>query len=224
MGFFVSGFLKSEVEIPNTVNDTKIRVKFGDLFAERGWKAAAVNDFFDSKVDEDLVSSTSLHGIVLNKFWASDRDDWIKQISSKLKNTSSKKENRPKGNKSRYQIGTTARAVTVDEKFLFVALGKTDLSNNETSANAEMLICAVRGMVAEARAACSMQPLVIPLMGSGLARIDTKPSVILDLIITGILEESRYGRVTGEVAIVLPERFKGTINLKNNVRNWKHGK
>lgn len=31
-GFLVSGFLKSEVEIPNSVNDTKIKVKFGDLF------------------------------------------------------------------------------------------------------------------------------------------------------------------------------------------------
>jgi len=86
-----------------------------------------------------------------------------------------------------------------------------------------MLICAVRGMVAEARAACSMEPLAIPLMGTGLARVSTKESVILDLIITAVLEESRNGRVTGKIVIVLPTRLKKKINLKTSLRNWSHG-
>lgn len=223
-GFLVSGFLKSEVEIPNSVNDTKIKVKFGDLFKEDGWKAIAVNDFFDSRVDEDLVSSKSLHGHVLNNYWEDNRDDWTRQVASSLNGFEATVVNRAKGNRSRYPIGTTARATSGKQRFLFVALGETDLTNNETSANAEMLIGAVRGMVAEARAACSMDPLIIPLMGTGLARINTKESVILDLIITAVLEESRNGRVTGEIRIVLPERLKKKVNLKNSVRNWSHGK
>ncbi|MEP5729988.1 MAG: macro domain-containing protein [Sulfitobacter sp.] len=224
-GILVSGFLKSEVEIPNSVNDTKIRVKFGDLFKEEGWKAIAVNDFFDSRVDEDLVSSKSLHGHVLNSYWEENRTDWVRQVASSLNGLTAKIEARSKGkgNKSRYPIGTTAHAIVGEQKFLFVSLGETNLSNNETSANAEMLISAVRGMIAKARAACSMEPLAIPLMGTGLARIGTKESVILDLIITAVLEESRNGRVTGEISIVLPERLKRKINLKNSLRNWGHG-
>lgn len=222
-GLIVSGFLKSEVTIPNSVNDTEIKVKFGDIFAEDGWKAVAVNDFFDSRVDEDLVSSKSLHGYVLNTYWETNRADWVKQVAPSLNNTAPQMEKRSKGNKRRYPIGTTARAISGEHSFLFVSLGETDLSNNETSANAEMLICAVRGMAAEARAACSMAPLVVPLMGTGLARINTKESIILDLIITAILEESRHGRITGEVRIVLPLRLRNKINLKNSVRNWSHG-
>ncbi|RZO33864.1 MAG: hypothetical protein EVA86_08040 [Rhodobacteraceae bacterium] len=224
-GCWISGFLKSEVKIPNSVNDTKIKVKFGDLFEQEGWKAIAVNDFFDSRVDEDLVSSKSLHGFVLNTYWADNRIDWAKQVTSSLNGLTSKLETRSKGkgNKRRYPIGTTARATSGEQKFLFVSLGETDLTNNETSANAEMLISAVRGMVAEARAACSMEPLVIPLMGTGLARIDTKESVILDLIIAAVLEESRNGRVTGAINIVLPKRLNRKINLKNSLRNWSHG-
>jgi hypothetical protein len=53
-GYYVSGFLRREVEIPSPSHDTKIIVKFGDLFSEKGWKAIGVNDFFDSIVDEDL--------------------------------------------------------------------------------------------------------------------------------------------------------------------------
>jgi hypothetical protein len=223
-GFFVSGFLKREVSIPNQVNDTTITVKFGDLFAENGWKAIGVNDFFDSKVDEDLISSRSLHGYVLNTFWRDNRSDWVKQITLSLKGITGQVESRPKGNKTRYPIGVTARAVSDDHKFLCVSLGQTDITNNTTSANVELLIRAVRGMVAEARAACSMEPLIIPLMGSSLARVDTKDSVILDLIITAILEESRHGRVTGEIRIILPPRLTKQINLKNHVRNWTYGK
>ncbi|MGB7336941.1 MAG: macro domain-containing protein, partial [Salaquimonas sp.] len=61
-GYFIKGFLRLEVIIPNPGSDTEISVKFGDVFAESGWKAIGVSDFFDSIVDEDLVSSKSLHG------------------------------------------------------------------------------------------------------------------------------------------------------------------
>ena len=111
-----------------------------------------------------------------------------------------------------------------NQKFLFVALGKTDLANNVTSANAEQLIRAVRGMVAEARAACSMEPLANPLMGSGLSRVGIKNSILVDLIITAVLEESRHGKVTGEIKIVLPEDKACHINLNNHIRNWANGK
>ena len=223
-GYKISGFLRREVEIPNPGNDTKIVVKFGNLFAEEGWKAIGVNDFFDSIVDEDLVSSQSLHGYVLKTYWHENRSDWDKQISSSLRLRQGVRESRSKGNRLRYQIGTTGRACTKDQKFLFVALGKTDTTDNVTSANAELLIKAVRGMISEARAACSLEPLVIPLMGSGLARVGIKNSVLLDLIVTAVLEESRNGRVTNEIKIVLPEDKSHHINLKNHIRNWAHGK
>lgn len=223
-GYWLSGFLRREVQIPNPSNDTKIIIKFGDLFAETGWKAIGANDFFDSIVDEDLVSSRSLHGFVLKKYWTDDQRDWERQIAGSLRKTKGQTEKRSKGNRTRYPIGTTARACSETQKFLFVALGRTDAQSNVTTANAEMLICAVRGMVAEARAACSMEPLVIPLMGSGMSRVGVKNSVIVDLIITAVLEESRHGRVTGEIVVVLPEGKSNEINLKNHVRNWTDGK
>jgi hypothetical protein len=223
-GYRFSGFLRREVEIPNPGSDTKITVKFGDLFAERGWKAIGANDFFDSIVDEDLVSSQSLHGHVLNTYWLDNREDWEKQVSASLRSQQGQRESRSKGNRLRYPIGTTVRVCTDEKKFLFVALGETNSADNVTSANAEMLIRAVRGMVVEARAACSMEPLVIPLMGSRLARVGIKNSVLVDLIITAVIEESRQGRVTDEIKIVLPEDKAHQINLKNHIRNWAYGK
>ena len=219
-GWFIRGFLRRQIEIKNHGCGTTINIKFGDLFSENGWKAIGVNDFFDSIVDEDLVSSKSLHGQTIETYWYNRRNDWQNQIDSSLKDISSRTESRPKGNLKRYPIGTTGYAKTGNNQFLFVALGRTDAANNVTTANAETLIRAVRGMLEKARAICSYQPLSIPLMGSGLARVGIKNSVLLDLIIAAVLEETREAKVTGEITIVLPKDKEGQINLKNHSRNW----
>lgn len=219
-GFYISGNLKKRVEILNHGFDTRIFVEFGDLFKKQGWKAVATNDFFDSHVDEDLVSSKSLHGQTITKFWHDNRADWERQINTSLDRLECKKESRNKGNLKRYPIGTTADATIGVQKFLFVALTTTDSSNNVTTADAESLICAVRGMLAKARALCSYEPLAIPLMGSGLARVGIKPSVLVHLILAAIHEETRRGKITGQITIVLPHDKENEINLKNYERSW----
>jgi hypothetical protein len=220
-GFYLTGFLKRRVEIKTHGFDTKISIEFGDLFAQHGWKAIATNDFFDSIVDEDLVSSKSLHGYAINTYWPTNRADWQKQVNaSLLRNATFTKENRGKGNTKRYPIGTTAHATTVDQKMLFVALGRADSSNNITTASAESLICAVRGMLTKARALCSYEPLFIPLMGSGLARVGIKTSVLVDLILAAVIEETKQAKVTGAITIILPREKEGEINLQNYAWNW----
>ena len=219
-GHHLTGFLKKRVAITTHGFDTEIRVEFGDLFAQQGWKAIAVNDFFDGIVDEDLVSSKSLHGFTINNYWKGNRADWQKQISNSLNGEPFNKENRSKGNSKRYPIGTTACATKDGQKFLFVALGKTDSANNVTTANAESLICAVRGMLAKARAVCSYEPLSIPLMGSGLGRVGIKTSVLVDLILAAVMEETKQRKVTGKISIILPKEKEGEINLQNYSRNW----
>ena len=49
-GLWFSGFLKQSIEIKSNGFDTRIVIKFGDIFQEEGWQAIAVNDFFDSIV------------------------------------------------------------------------------------------------------------------------------------------------------------------------------
>jgi hypothetical protein len=222
-GYYLNGFLKKEVTIPVSSGSTKLTVKFGDIFAEPGWKAIGVNDFFDSKVDGELVSPRSLHGHVIRRYWDGDSELWAQQIAGSIKPTKLEKVQRTKGNCLRYPIGTTAKATKEDQKFLFVALTKTNPENHVAQANVELLICAVRGLLQEARAACSYEPLVLPLMGSALARVGVKNSMLVDLIIAAIQEETLKGQITREINIVLPVELRTNINLKNYVRNWKSG-
>ena len=49
---------KASIKIGNTTVD----VKAGDIFAEEGLKAIAFNEYFDTLVDETLISSNTING------------------------------------------------------------------------------------------------------------------------------------------------------------------
>ena len=217
-GIFLSGYMLNKATIKNDYG-TALTIEFGDLFERDGWTAISVSDFFNSTVDEDLISSKSLHGIVLNRFWDGNTADWQSQVNSSLRHVKFETVQQPKGNRRRYPIGTTAKATIESRKFLFVALGRAN-EKNVTKNNAEGLICAVRGMLEAARAACASEPLNIPLMGAGLSRIGIKDAVLTDLIITAVMEESRSAKITNEIRIVLPVSLRDTINIKQYERKW----
>ena len=217
-GLFLSGYMLNKATIKNDYG-TDLTIEFGDLFEKDGWTAISVSDFFNSTVDEDLISSKSLHGMVLNRFWGENIADWQSQIDSSLRHVKYETAQQRKGNRRRYPIGTTAKAMVESRKFLFVALGRAD-EKNVTKSNAAGLICAVRGMLEAARAACSSESLNIPLMGSGLSRIGIKDAVLTDLIITAVMEESRSAKITNEIRIVLPVSLRDAINVKQYERKW----
>jgi len=219
-GCCIGGFLKNRVEVKINGFDTKISIIFGDLFEKNGWKAVGVNDFFDSIVDDNLVSSNSLHGHVINTYWPNDRVGWQDQVDQSLASEQSKTVDRKKGNARRFPIGTAATATNGDQKFIFVALGKTDTSNNVTTASAESLICSVRGLLCKARAVCAGDALYIPLMGSGLGRVGIKNAILVDLILAAIIEETKASKITDSITIVLPKEKLAEISLASFPRDW----
>jgi len=222
-GYCLAGYLKRSVVIRGH-SDTSITIKFGNIFKQKGWKAISVNDFFDSKVDGEVIDSSSLHGQVIKEYWQDDGRAWKQAISTSLEKTETieKAPSRSKGNQLRYPIGTTAS--NRDKKFLFVALGQTDPKTHEVSANAESLIQAVKGLIKTARATCGNDPLFIPLMGSALGRVPGNQIVVTNLILTAIFEEAGEKKVTAPITLVLPPNNPDGINLQSIAVGWKkHG-
>lgn len=219
-GLWFSGFLKQRIEIKSNGFDTRIVIKFGDIFQEEGWQAIAVNDFFDSIVDDRFVSSKSLHGILLQKYWAGNTDDWNRQVDEQLTATECSSEKRNGGKQSRYRIGTTVAVKQAGNKFLCVALSRTDISNQEAKASSSDLHQAVRGLLQKARSVCGDESLSIPLMGSGLSRVGIKNNILVGLILTAIFEETKINKVTSEIRIVLPKEKASEINLASLQKDW----
>lgn len=219
-GLCLSGCLKRRVQIRTSGFDTTITVMFGDLFKLDGWKAVAVNDFFDSKVDEVHIASQSLHGQSLTRYWGGNMEDWDKQVQTQLSQVACETVARESGKSQRYDVGSTAACTAGGEKLLFVVLTHTDIETLETRADSRDLIKAVRGLLTKARTVCAKQPLNIPLMGSGLARIGIKSGILVDLILTAVFEETKLNKITDEIRIVLPVGKMSEINLAALKQDW----
>ena len=219
-GHFVGGFLKKKIVISSNSFDTHITIKFGNIFDQKGVKAIAVNNFFDSIVDDDLVSKRSLHGEVIEQYWHGNSEQWQEQVYDDLSDKGYDEIQRAKGNNRRYKNGTTARACAYDEEFLFVALGETNPDDNVSHATAASLIASVREMLVKARAVCANRPLNLPLIGSGLSRVGVKNAVLVDLILTAIFEETKAHKVTDSIVLVLPAGKRAEIDLGETQRSW----
>ncbi|WP_129432236.1 macro domain-containing protein [Roseovarius sp. A46] len=221
-GFWIDGYLKGSVTIKSNVIDPPVSIEFGDLLEKEGWKAIGGNDFFDSEVDEIIISSNTLHGRVLRDYWPGAIDDWDQTVENELEQIQSSTEARRRGKTLRYPIGTTVSTIARNgSKFFFVALAKTAVGDGTTKANAEDIILAVRGLLKKARARCSNEPLYIPLLGSGLARTGMKEHLLLQLILIGIVEELKVAKVTSKITIILPKHLRNTINLGSINTHWK---
>ena len=48
------------------INKTNVTIKCGDIFKEEGLKVIAFNEYFDTIVDDDIISRNSLNGIFIN--------------------------------------------------------------------------------------------------------------------------------------------------------------
>lgn len=53
----------NHVEI--NIEGTSVTVKVGDIFLQPGLKAIAFNEYFDTKVDNEIISENSLNGAFL---------------------------------------------------------------------------------------------------------------------------------------------------------------
>ncbi len=219
-GYFIAGFLRNSISLSSRTYDTKIEVIFGDIFKQQGYLGIAVNDFFDSIVDDRHVSSRSLHGLMLQRYWPGNVGDWDQQIDADLSEVSRWVEQRTSGKGKRYPIGTTAFVRTEGKNFLCVALSRTNIENQEAKAELGDVYSAVRALLTRARSVCANEVLCIPLFGSGLSRVGISSTALLYLILTVVIEESKANKVTDVIRIVLPKVKSETINLQSLKKDW----
>jgi len=221
-GYYIDGFLKQTIVLSSNAFDTKIVIKFGDLFSQDGWKAIPVNEFFDSIVDGRHVSSKSLHGILINKYWNGETEDWDQQVKNSLSGSNLIEDvPRNSGNTQKYAIGSTAVVRKNNNCFFCVALTKTNTNTLQASATPSELHQSLIGLLVKAREFCSGSPLNIPLFGSGLARTNIRPNIIVNLILLAIFEESKKEKITDEIRIIIPKSKKKDVDLSTIYKNWR---
>jgi hypothetical protein len=227
-GFFLEGFLKSSEIIRSiSLSGASVEICKGDILEEDGWRVIAVNEYFDCIVDGMVVAPTSLHGKVLAEFSADELNEWNQKVAGELEGRgkplqSSQVRRNPQSKSIQYPIGSTVAMKKNGHKFLFVALTHTNLTTDQVSAEPSDLSLAIKGVLQEARKYCGGEPLVMPLMGSGLGRVKMYPNMLLHYIIQAVIEECSTEKITENIKIVIhPKNFK-QIDLSIVSKFWRN--
>jgi hypothetical protein len=204
--------------LPTT--DTRIRIRYGDLFEQPTDWLIGVGEFFDSDVGH-VVSQNSLHGKLINTTYGGDTALFRALVDNALTGVKGIRTQRPIAPKTKYDIGTTAVLARSPHKVFLVAMSYTDPETSKASSDVPTLWNALRGALTSVRNHGNGAPLSLPLIGNGQSSVNIAPQHLLRLIVLALVD---YGRRTGlpkEVSIIVPEDCFEALDIREIRRDWR---
>ena len=222
-GLWLEGYLRKKAKITIKSIGMEVNIKRGDLFKETGVIVIGVNDFFDTIVDDTHISSRSLHGMMILKHWGGNVGDLDSQIQNGLASNVFEYVKRDGiAKEKRYPLGTSVLVKdSHGKRFLLVALTRTNAVTHRTHAELRDLYDAVKGSLTVARETANGDPVSLPLMGGGNARIKAPEQALFNVMLSSILSECLENeKVSSQINIVLhPNSLKG-LNLFAIEKEW----
>ena len=199
------------------INTSEVEVYFGDIFEDAAeLKAISFNEYFDTQVDDKIISKQSLHGQFIEKFYAGRvdvLDDIIAADEHLLEMIAGENPMRPAGKKTKYKLGTVCMA----EEYLLIALSRFDANNKAFLEISDYISCLL-AFWNEVDGVYAGRTLALPVLGSGITRFRDYENIsdqeLLELIIwTFKLSRIKF-TYPSKVKIVVWEKKSEKINLQ----------
>jgi len=197
------------------INSSNVNIKCGDLFNEEGLKTIPFNEYFDTLVDEKIISSKSLNGIFVNKYFSgnvNELDTFITENSDALAIINPKVNRRLGGKDVQFKLST----IIVYEEFILTAFSKFDEHNKATLTMPEYIEFLINFWDRVNRV-YAQRPVTVPIFGSGITRIKEHKNIndedLLRIMLwTFKLSEMKF-RYPAKLTIVIHKDKIGQINL-----------
>lgn len=199
------------------INNSEVEVYFGDIFEDAAeLKAISFNEYFDTKVDNKVISKGSLHGQFIEKFY-SGRVDVLDGIIASDEHLpvmiAGENPTRSAGKKTKYKLG----AVCMAEEYLLIALSRFDANNKAFLEISDYISCLLT-FWNEVDGVYNGRTLALPVLGSGITRFRDYENIsdqeLLELIIwTFKLSRIKF-TYPSKVKIVVWEKKSEKINLQ----------
>jgi hypothetical protein len=210
----------SRIEIAIATCNSVIEVVFGDLFAQDGIRAIAVNEFFDSKLGKP-VSDKSVHGTFLQKCLGGHPEAFDAQLETELAYVKGSDVPKVDGKQKCYPIGTTALITVNTDQYIVFAFAKTEPSTCKAYSDVELMWRSLHEFWQRARAESGGHPINLPLVGSGLSGLGLPTRDLLNLILLSAITETKAREITQTIRVVLHKsRFKD-IDLRDVKEYWE---
>ncbi len=186
------------------INKIETEIRIGNIFNEKGLKVIAFNEYFDMQVDEKIITSKSLNGQFLNR---RDLVTDINQLDELLRKEMTKcKIKNKNNNKSRYYLGSIFK---YKNEYLLTAFSKFNI-NNEAYLELKDYYLFLENFWKEISKNYSGNSIIIPLLGSGITRLDVNDEELLKMtLLTLKMSRIKLNKLT----IVLTKEKINQIDL-----------
>lgn len=167
------------------INGSQLQIKVGNIFKQNDFKVIPFNEFFDTKVDDKIISKTSLNGLFIETELKESVENLDRHIENYLDNRNIEGVQsviRDNGKNVKYPLGTICKY----NDFLITAFSKFD-SNNRAYLNMKDYIDFLMRFWEEIDIIYAGKSVSIPVFGSGITRfkenIGISDQELLEIII-----------------------------------------
>ncbi|KFC21766.1 macro domain-containing protein [Epilithonimonas lactis] len=199
------------------IDGSEVHIKSGNLFNEQGFKVIPFNEYFDTVVDDKIISNSSLNGIYVKKYFLDNvdkLDNFIVANSDELDIIDNQTYRRLGGKLVKFKLST----IFVYEDFILTAFTKFDEHNKAILTMPEYIEFLINFWDRVNRV-YAQKTVSVPIFGSGITRIKEHKNIsdedLLKIMLwTFKLSEMKF-KHPAKLTIVVHEDKIGQINLFN---------
>ncbi|WP_228391648.1 macro domain-containing protein [Chryseobacterium sp. FP211-J200] len=199
------------------MDGSEVHIKSGNLFNEQGFKVIPFNEYFDTVVDDKIISNSSLNGIYVKKNFLDNvdkLDNFIVANSDELDIIDNQTYRRLGGKLVKFKLST----IFVYEDFILTAFTKFDEHNKAILTMPEYIEFLINFWDRVNRV-YAQKTVSVPIFGSGITRIKEHKNIsdedLLKIMLwTFKLSEMKF-KHPAKLTIVVHEDKIGQINLFN---------
>jgi hypothetical protein len=183
-------------------SDIEIEIKVGNLLEEPSNIAFGCSDCFDTE-PEVVVGPNSLIAQLVRRFYKGDHQALDSHIFQYLNsNNISGKDDSTKlfGKKTRFDLGTVAIVPVQDYKAFLLVFSVTN-DDKTTTTTKEDLWGSLCHLWAAIRRNGFLEPITVPVFGSGLARFPASRISLIQLLVLSFVIASREAKVSKKLTI-----------------------
>jgi hypothetical protein len=197
------------------IEGSEVTIKVGDIFEQPGLKAIAFNEYFDTQVDNKIISESSINGIFIKENLGVptlELDQYIENYTFDCNDILGNNDGRKQGKKQQYQIGT----ICVYKDYLLTAFSKFDENNKARLTMPEYLEFLIN-FWDRVNNVYAQQSVSATIFGSGITRIKGHKNIsdedLLKIMLwTFRISEMRF-KYPAKLTIVIHKDKIDQINL-----------
>ena len=184
--------------------DASIEIRVGDVFKQEGAVVVAAPTSFDTAIDDGTIHKMSAQGQYIRRFCDS-LDNLDRQIGASLKGLPYEERDladKPYGSRRLYPVGTVASVKFKEKRAYLVAIATLN-SHRTASATRNELLDALPALWENVRTRGGMEPISVPVLGSGFSRLNSTREELVREIIKSFVAATHAGRFCERLAIMI---------------------